>query len=45
MYIVLHCISLFPPYIEDYKKFYQEKLNQRNQIRNMFNIYILTSSL
>ena len=28
----LYCISLFPPYIEDYKSFNKEKLNQRNQI-------------
>ena len=30
--IVLYCISLFPPYIEDYNSFNKEKLNQRNQI-------------
>ena len=30
--IILYCISLFPPYIEDYKSFNREKLNHRNQI-------------
>ena len=28
----MYCISLFPPYIEDYNSFNKEKLNQRNQI-------------